>query len=50
MRELLKKLTDASGISGFEDGIRNVIIDELKDHVDGIDVDNMGNMIGKRRR
>ncbi len=49
MRELLKKLTDASGISGFEDGIRNVIIDELKDHVDGIDVDNMGNMIATRK-
>jgi endoglucanase len=49
VRELLKKLTDASGISGFEDGIRNVIIDELKDHVDGIDVDNMGNMIATRK-
>ena len=49
MRELLKKLTDASGISGFEDGIRNVIISEIKDHVDEIEVDNMGNMIATRK-
>jgi putative aminopeptidase FrvX len=49
VRELLKKLTDASGISGFEDGIRNVIISEIKDHVDEIEVDNMGNMIATRK-
>ena len=48
MRELLKKLTDAPGISGFEDGIRNVMIDELKGHVDDIEVDNMGNMISTK--
>ncbi len=49
MRELLKKLTDAPGISGFEDGIRDVMIGELKGHVDDIEVDNMGNMISTKK-
>ena len=48
MKDLLKKLSDAHGVSGFEDEVRNIMIDELKDHVDDVVVDEMGNMIATR--
>jgi len=49
MKSLLKKLSDAPGVSGFEEEIRNIIIDELKDHVDEVEVDQMGNVITTRK-
>ncbi len=49
MKDLLKKLADAPGVSGFEDEVRNIIIDELKDHVDSVDVDELGNVITTRK-
>jgi putative aminopeptidase FrvX len=48
MKDLLKKLADAPGVSGFEEEVRNIIIDELKDHVDSVDVDELGNVITTR--
>lgn len=42
---LLKKLTEASGVSSREDEIRKVIKDEIKEHVDNINTDVMGNLI-----
>jgi len=42
---LLKKLTDACGLPGFEDEVRNIIKEELKGHVDSIKIDRMGNLI-----
>ena len=48
MKDLLKKLADAPGVSGFEDEVRNIMIDELKDHVDKLEVDDLGNMIATR--
>lgn len=30
MKDLLKKLADAPGASGFEDEVRDIMIDELK--------------------
>ena len=48
MQDLLKKLSDAPGVSGFEDKISKIIIDELKDHVDEFEIDNMGNVITTR--
>lgn len=45
MKELLEKLSNASGVSGFEEEIRNVMINELKRHVDDLEVDKMGNLI-----
>jgi len=49
MKSLLKKLSDAPGVSGFEEEIRNIIIDELKDQVDEVEVDQMGNVITTRK-
>ena len=45
MKEIVKKLTEAFGPSGREDEIRNVIMEEIKDHVDGYRVDKVGNII-----
>lgn len=45
MKDLLKKLSEACGISGFEDEIREILKDELKDCVDEMETDIMGNLI-----
>jgi putative aminopeptidase FrvX len=48
MKDLLKKLADAPGVSGFEDDVRSIMMDELKDHVDKMEVDDLGNLIATR--
>ncbi len=45
LKSLLKKLSDAHGISGYEDDIREIIKAELEDCVDEISVDKLGNII-----
>ena len=47
--ELLERLSNAHGLSGFEGSIRDVIEEELESSVDGIEVDTMGNMIATRK-
>ena len=47
--ELLKTLSEAHGISGYEAPVRQVIVDALKDHVDTIDVDHLGNVIAHKK-
>ncbi|NLJ99497.1 MAG: M42 family metallopeptidase [Tissierellia bacterium] len=42
---LLKKLTEASGISGNEKEVRDIILDEIKGYVDNIKIDKLGNVI-----
>jgi len=42
---LIKKLTDACGLPGFEDEVREIIIEELTGFVDSIKVDRIGNLI-----
>lgn len=42
---LLKHLTEASGISGNEKEVRDLIISEIKDYVHTIKVDRIGNII-----
>lgn len=49
MKELLRKLSNAPGISGFEDEVRNLMIKELEDHVDEISVDPLGNLIAVKK-
>jgi endoglucanase len=49
MKQLLEKLSNASGVSGFEDEVRNLMIEELKGHVDDLDVDKMGNLIATKK-
>ncbi len=45
MFELLKRLCDAHGISGYEDEVREVIKEELENYVDEIRTDKLGNLI-----
>lgn len=46
---LLKQLTEASGISGNEKEVRDLIISEIKDHVDNIKIDRIGNVIAYKK-
>jgi endoglucanase len=47
---LLKKLTEANGLPGCEDAVRNIIIEEIKDHVDSYHVDRLGNLIAYKNK
>lgn len=47
--ELLKRLTDTYSPSGSEDSIRELISKEVEDYVDEINVDNLGNLICRKK-
>lgn len=49
MQEILKKVTQAFGVSGDEEEIRDVITKEIKKYVDDIKVDAMGNLIAVKK-
>jgi endoglucanase len=46
---LLKDLTQTFGVSGYEKGIREVIINSIKDYADEITVDAIGNIIALKK-
>lgn len=46
---MLKKLTEAFGISGFENEVRNIILEEIKAHCSEIQIDAMGNLIAHKK-
>lgn len=46
---LLKKLTETSGVSGNEKEVRDLIISEIKDYVDEIKIDRIGNIIAYKK-
>lgn len=49
MQEILKKVTQAFGVSGNEEEIRELITAEIKKYVDEIKVDAMGNLIAVKK-
>lgn len=49
MIELLKKLSELPGISGFESEVVEVIKNELKDHVHRFEEDHLGNIIAFKK-
>jgi putative aminopeptidase FrvX len=49
MNDLIKKLVEAFGPSGFEDGMRDLIRPEIEKHADDISVDNLGNLIALKK-
>ena len=49
MNELLRQLTEATGVSGAEKEVRLLIRDLIADHVDEWAVDTMGNLLATRR-
>ncbi|SCG83362.1 endoglucanase [Proteiniborus sp. DW1] len=46
---LLKRLTEARGVSGNEKEVREIIINEIKDYVDDIHIDRIGNIIAYKK-
>ncbi|WP_373897153.1 M42 family metallopeptidase [Haloimpatiens sp. FM7315] len=46
---LLEKLCNAVGPSGYEGQVREIIKNEIKEYVDEIKVDNMGNIIAHKK-
>lgn len=47
--ELLRELSDAFGVSGFEDEVREVLRTRIAPFVDDVSVDALGNLIAVRR-
>lgn len=47
--ELMKKLSDCFSPSGREKNIRDIITEEIKDYVDEIKVDPLGNLIARKK-
>lgn len=45
MFELLEKLSTTAGVSGDEGAVRAIIRDAIRDHVDRLEVDNLGNLL-----
>ena len=45
----LKHLSNANGVSGDEGAVRRLVIDLIKDHVDELRVDTMGNVLAVKR-
>ncbi|PHI18275.1 endoglucanase [Lewinellaceae bacterium SD302] len=47
--DLLKRICEAPGVSGFEQRIRALVLQEIKGLVDEVEIDNMGNVMAIRR-
>jgi tetrahedral aminopeptidase len=48
MKALIKKLVEATGPSGYEDAVRDIVKEEIVPFVDEVRVDAMGNLIAQR--
>jgi len=46
--ELLQRLSDTPGVSGFEDAVQEIVRGELAQSCDEVRVDRLGNVIGRR--
>ena len=49
MCELMQKLSDAIGVSGYEDEVRELIHSIVEPLVDEVEVDTLGNLIARKR-
>lgn len=47
--KLIKKISETSGISGFEKEIRKLVIEEVKDYCDKVSIDNLGNVVAFKK-
>ena len=46
---ILRELSEACGVSGNEDAVRAVVLDAIRDHVDDIKIDSLGNVLTVKR-
>lgn len=49
IKELLKRLSEAHGISGYEDEVREIVKSEIMPYVDEVKVDRLGNLIAIKK-
>jgi endoglucanase len=49
MNDLIQKLVEAYGPSGFEETVRQIIRDEVREHADEVRKDALGNLIVRKR-
>ena len=49
LKELTKRITEAYGPSGYEQGVRDLIRDEIKGFADELRVDALGNLIARKK-
>jgi endoglucanase len=47
---ILERLSNAAGVSGNEDAVREIILDIVKPYVDDVTIDTMGNLIAYKAR
>jgi len=47
--DLLKRLSEANGVPGFEKEVRNLIEKEVSPYVDSVSTDNFGNLIATKK-
>lgn len=50
MKELLKRLVEAPGVSGNENDVRNIMKKEFEKSCDSVEINKMGNLIAKKGR
>ncbi len=48
LKELLERLSNAHGLSGYEESVREIIEEEVKSYVDEVKTDRMGNLIATK--
>ena len=48
LKELLARLAEARGISGYEGAVREIVEEELREYVDEIRTDRLGNLIASK--
>ena len=46
---LLRELSEAYGVSGNEDDVRSIVRDAVRDHVDTVEIDALGNLLTVKR-
>lgn len=49
LQNILERLSNAHGVSGYEGSVRQVVEEEVKPYVDEIRTDKMGNLIATKR-
>ena len=48
-KNLLKRLTEASGVSGYEGDVGKIVYHELEGYADSVETDNFGNVISLKK-
>ena len=47
--KLLKEICETAGAPGFENRVRSLVLKQIKNYVDHLEIDNMGNIIALKK-